>query len=190
MPLPRRLDAADVRITGWMARHGVRLTRIALGVVFTWFGALKFFPDLSPAADLASRTIERLTFGLVPASVGLPVLAAWELLIGVGLLFGRYLRFVLLLLFLQMAGTLLPPVPVPGGDLPRVPLRAHARGPVHPQERRARRGRDRDRFHGAQWRAAPRNAPEPRRSHPARSALSVIATKIRPGSWRSALKAA
>ena len=108
MPLPRRLDAADVRITGWMARHGVRLTRIALGVVFTWFGALKFFPDLSPAADLASRTIERLTFGLVPASVGLPVLAAWELLIGVGLLFGRYLRFVLLLLFLQMAGTLLP----------------------------------------------------------------------------------
>lgn len=108
MPLPRRLDAADVRITGWMARHGVRLTRIALGVVFTWFGALKFFPDLSPAADLASRTIERLTFGQIPASVGLPVLAAWELLIGVGLLFGRYLRFVLLLLFLQMAGTLLP----------------------------------------------------------------------------------
>jgi len=108
MPLPRRLDAADARITGWMARHGVCLTRIALGVVFTWFGALKFFPDLSPAADLASRTIERLTLGQVPPSVGLPVLAAWELLIGVGLLFGRCLRLVLLLLFLQMTGTLLP----------------------------------------------------------------------------------
>ena len=108
MSLPPRLDAVDVRITGWMARHGVRLTRMALGLVFTWFGALKFVPSASPAADLASRTIERLTFGLVPPAVGLPVLAGWEVLVGVGLLLGRGLRFVLLLLFLQMTGTLLP----------------------------------------------------------------------------------
>jgi uncharacterized membrane protein YkgB len=113
MPLPPRLDAVDVRITGWMARYGVRLTRIALGLVFTWFGALKFVPAASPAADLASRTIERLTFGHVPPSVGLPLLAAWEVAIGLGLLLGRGLRLVLLLLFLQMAGTLLPLVLFP-----------------------------------------------------------------------------
>jgi uncharacterized membrane protein YphA (DoxX/SURF4 family) len=106
--LPFGLDPVDVRITGWMARHGVRLTRVALGVVFAWFGALKLFPELSPAADLASRTIERITFGHVPASVGLPILAVWEVLIGLGLLFGRFLRAVLLLLFVQMAGALLP----------------------------------------------------------------------------------
>jgi uncharacterized membrane protein YkgB len=36
------------------------LLRISLGVVCLWFGALKFFPELSPAQDLATRTIKNL----------------------------------------------------------------------------------------------------------------------------------
>jgi uncharacterized membrane protein YkgB len=40
-----------------MARTGVVLLRINLGIVFLWFGALKFFPDLSPAQDLAPRAM-------------------------------------------------------------------------------------------------------------------------------------
>jgi uncharacterized membrane protein YkgB len=36
-----------------MARHG-RLTRIALGIVFLWFGIVKFVPTWSRAADLAT----------------------------------------------------------------------------------------------------------------------------------------
>jgi hypothetical protein len=59
-----------------MARTGVVLLRINLGIVFLWFGALKFFPDLSPAQDLAPRAIGLLTFGKVPSSLGLHVLAA------------------------------------------------------------------------------------------------------------------
>jgi uncharacterized membrane protein YkgB len=108
MPLPKRLDRLDKKITGWMGRNGIRLTRIALGIVFTWFGALKFLPGASPAEGLAGRTIERLTFGLVPLATGLLLLAAWEVLIGVGLLLGRFLRLTLLLLFLQMSGAMLP----------------------------------------------------------------------------------
>ncbi len=91
-----------------MARRGVTLTRLALGIVFLWFGAIKFVPGWSPAADLAARTIEQLTFGLVPPSAGLPMLAAWESAIGLGLITGRFLRATLLLLFLQMPGTMLP----------------------------------------------------------------------------------
>jgi uncharacterized membrane protein YkgB len=91
-----------------MARHGVTLTRIALGIVFLWFGAIKFVPGWSPASDLAARTIEKLTLGVVNPGLGLPILAAWESLIGVGLLTGRFLRFTLLLLFVQMPGTMLP----------------------------------------------------------------------------------
>jgi len=98
----------DARITRWMARHGVRALRFSLGVVFLWFGVLKFFPGLSPAQDLATRTIERLTFGLVPGTVSVPVLAASETSIGVGLVAGAFTRGVLLLLFLQMIGTLAP----------------------------------------------------------------------------------
>jgi len=113
MTLPTRLEPIDVRLTSWMARHGVVLLRIALGVVFVWFGAIKFVPGWSPAADLAARTIERLSFGLVGPELGLPVLATWETLIGVGLLSGRYLRVTLLLLFVQMPGTMMPLVLFP-----------------------------------------------------------------------------
>jgi hypothetical protein len=42
-----------------MARHGITLLRVSLGVVFfLWFGVLKFFPGLSPAQSLAARTID------------------------------------------------------------------------------------------------------------------------------------
>ena len=111
--LPPSLEPIDIRITTWMATHGVTLTRIALGVVFLWFGAIKFVPGWSPAAELAGRTIERITLGAVPPELGLPVLAAWESLIGIGLLVGRFLRATLLLLFAQMPGTLLPLVLFP-----------------------------------------------------------------------------
>ena len=106
--LPAPLEPIDVRITSWMARHGVTITRVALGVVFLWFGVIKFVPGWSPAADLAVRTIDRLTLGLVKPQIALPALAAWESLIGIGLLSGRYLRATLALLFLQMPGTVLP----------------------------------------------------------------------------------
>jgi uncharacterized membrane protein YphA (DoxX/SURF4 family) len=104
----------DVRLTNWMARYGILVMRIGLGLIFVWFGVLKFFPDLSPAEDLAARTIESLTFGLVPPAVALPVLAAWEVLIGLGLLTGRFMRITLLLLFAQMIGTITPVFLFPG----------------------------------------------------------------------------
>ena len=113
MTLPAPLEPVDIRLTGWMARHGITLTRVALGVVFLWFGAIKFVPGWSPAADLAARTIERITFGVVPPEIGLPLLAAWESLIGIWLLLGRFLRLTLLLLFVQMPGTMLPLVLFP-----------------------------------------------------------------------------
>jgi uncharacterized membrane protein YphA (DoxX/SURF4 family) len=105
---PAWFDRLDRRIATFMADHGLFILRIALGVVFLWFGVLKFFPGLSPAQDLAARTIEVLSFGLIPPSVSVPVLAAWEVAIGVGLLAGRWMRVVLLLLFAQMLGTLTP----------------------------------------------------------------------------------
>lgn len=108
MTLRQQFDRVDRRITAWMAHYGITLTRLALGFIFAWFGALKFFPGASPAGELASRTIERLSFGLIPPDTGLILLAVWEVLIGLGLLLGRFLRVTLLLLFVQMTGTLLP----------------------------------------------------------------------------------
>ena len=101
-------DRIDVNVTNWMARFGIVLLRVSLGIVFFWFGIIKFFPGLSPAQDLATRTIDLLTFGLIPAQVSIPMLAAWECLIGIGLIFGLFMRATLFLLFLQMLGTITP----------------------------------------------------------------------------------
>lgn len=114
-------DRVDKRITTWMARYGLLLLRISLGIVFFWFGFLKFFPGLSPAQDLATRTIETLSFGLIGPEVSIYILAVWECLIGLGLLIGRYMRVTLLLLFLQMIGTVSPVFLFPSEVFTRIP---------------------------------------------------------------------
>lgn len=112
----------DVKVTRWMARYGVLALRISLGVVFFWFGVLKFFPGLSPAQDLAARTISMLTFGLMPPAISVPILAAWECLIGLGLMTGLFMRATLLLLVAQMAGTITPLFFFPAETFTRFPI--------------------------------------------------------------------
>ncbi|MGQ9903302.1 MAG: DoxX family membrane protein [Anaerolineae bacterium] len=104
----RRADRIDARITHWMARYSVIILRVALGLVFLWFGALKFIPGLSPAQGLAGQTIELLTFGLISPPVSVLILAAWECAIGIGLITGLFIRVTIFLLLTQMAGTLTP----------------------------------------------------------------------------------
>jgi uncharacterized membrane protein YphA (DoxX/SURF4 family) len=116
-----RFDVLDSRITRWMARFGVPLLRASLGVVFLWFGVLKFFPGLSPAQSLAARTVERLSFGTIGPELSVPALALWECLIGLGLLTGVFMRATLLLLAVQMLGTLTPLALFPGEVFTRIP---------------------------------------------------------------------
>jgi uncharacterized membrane protein YkgB len=120
--LTARIDRIDARIADWMARNSVSLLRVSLGIVFIWFGALKFFPSMSPAQDLATRTIEVLSLGLVGPSLSLPILAAWECLIGLGLLWRRTTRAALLLMAAQMLGTLTPLFLFPAEAFTRAPL--------------------------------------------------------------------
>ncbi len=102
------LKETEVRIIRWMAANGIGLLRISMGIIFLWFGALKFFEGMSPAENLAIRTIEVITFHLISSKTILYTLAVWEVIIGVGLLLNIYLRITLVLLFLQMLGTFTP----------------------------------------------------------------------------------
>jgi len=111
----------DIRLANWMARYGVLLLRISLGLVFFWFGLLKFFPGLSPAQDLAIRTIQILTFGLISPNLAIILLAIWECLIGIGLIFNLFMRATLLLLWLQMLGTITPIFFFPHEVFTRIP---------------------------------------------------------------------
>lgn len=89
------------------------ILRVNLGLVFLWFGLLKFFPGLSPAQGLAGNTIEVLSLGMIRADVAVFGLAVWEEAIGLGLVTGLCLRPTLMLFFLQMLGTFTPLVLFP-----------------------------------------------------------------------------
>ena len=104
----QRVIRTDQKIRAWMKQFGILLLRISLGVIFLWFWFLKFFPVMSPAEEMARQTFEILTFGLIPQNLAIKVLASWECAIGLGLLIGKYLRVVLLLLALQMVGAMSP----------------------------------------------------------------------------------
>ncbi|MDX1467873.1 MAG: DoxX family membrane protein [Acidimicrobiia bacterium] len=108
MTTVERFDRIDRTITRWMATHGVKLLRWSIGLVFIWFGALKLVPGLSPADQIATETTMKLTFGLLSEDAARLGLAILELLIGIGLVTGKLLRIVLLMLFVQMAGTVTP----------------------------------------------------------------------------------
>lgn len=107
------LSFLDPLITRWMARNGIRFLRYSIAFIFIWFGALKFFPGLSPAEELATGAISVLSCGLISAPVALPLLAAFEVLIGLLILAGRWLRLTILLLLVQMIGTMSPIVLFP-----------------------------------------------------------------------------
>jgi uncharacterized membrane protein YkgB len=102
-------DRIDLAIALFMQRHGMRLLRLSLAVVYIWFGILKPF-HLSPATALVIKTT---TWIPIPPRIFVPLLGWWEVAIGIGLLHRKLLRGALALLFLQMPGTALPLVLLP-----------------------------------------------------------------------------
>ena len=91
-----------------VSKISLTLLRISIGVIYLWFGALKFFHGYSPAEDLAINTINKLTFGLFPQPVNIIVLATWECVLGFLLIAGIFLRAALLGLFVHMLCTFTP----------------------------------------------------------------------------------
>ena len=110
--LQSKFDRIDIAITKWMAEYSLIILRIGLGLIFIWFGALKFFPGLSPAEELVRNTIY-----FFDPDFFMPILAACEVAIGIGFLVGlftnKFQRLTILLLFLQMFGAALPLVLLP-----------------------------------------------------------------------------
>lgn len=97
-----RFHEVDYFIASRMRRYGVPLLRISIGIVFIWFGLLKPL-GISPAAELVRRTVYWFS-----ADWFIPFLGWWEVAIGLGLLYRPLIRIAILLLFLQMGGTVLP----------------------------------------------------------------------------------
>jgi len=87
--------------------------RLSIGLVYLWFGLVKFFPGQSPAEHLVTETFRIASFGVIPADISRPLVATWELLIGIGFLTGLCMRTTLVLLALQLLGAMAPLVLLP-----------------------------------------------------------------------------
>lgn len=96
------------RVYEYFAEFALVALRIAVGAVFLWFGFLKLLPLSIPIDTLAESILLSMTRHHVAPVTLLHILGVWECCIGLGLLFGRFLRVATGLLFLQMPGTLLP----------------------------------------------------------------------------------
>jgi len=95
------LDRLDELVIRLLSRYGIPFLRVSLGLTFVWFGALKVF-DVSPVSELVAGTVY-----WAPPALFVPFLGMWEILVGLGLLSGRFLRVTLLFFLMQMAGTFL-----------------------------------------------------------------------------------
>lgn len=97
-----------------LQRWSIPALRIALGGVFVVFGALKFFPGVSPVEELVSLTWEKLTFGLVSGQAALIATALIEVAAGALLIAGgSFARIGLAVLALAFVGILSPVVLLP-----------------------------------------------------------------------------
>ncbi len=100
--LLRRLDEWVLQV---VASHSIRLIRISMATVFVWFGLLKVI-GFSPVADIVAQTTHWMPF---PSDLFFLSLGVWEVVLGLGLLFGKgaVLRVTVLIFLLHLSGTLL-----------------------------------------------------------------------------------
>jgi uncharacterized membrane protein YkgB len=91
----------DGSIVAALRRWSIPALRLALGLIFLWFGALKVL-GVSPITPLLKQTY---TFMSNPAFTIL--LGVWEIMIGIGLMFRVAVRHTLFLLCLHLTGTFL-----------------------------------------------------------------------------------
>ena len=89
------------------------ITRVFLGIIFIWYGILKFFSGVSPAEGLAMATIDKLFFSLIPPTVSIVLLAIWEVVIGLGFLFGKYLKYISIIYLIHISLTFTPLILLP-----------------------------------------------------------------------------
>lgn len=101
------IDRADIRISEGMDKYCQPLMRYSIAFIFIWFGVLKPL-GMSPEEELIKRTVYWISPHLF-----LPILGWWEVAVGLCLLYRPLIRIALLLLLLQLPGTMLPLILLP-----------------------------------------------------------------------------
>jgi len=115
-------------VGSFLARNQFRLLRYSIGILFIWFGMLKFFPGVSPAEDLATDTISILSFDLLKKTISIKLLATLEVGLGVLLMFTKEYRITFWLLLFHMACTIMPLFILPEVTFKSIPFQLTIEG--------------------------------------------------------------
>ena len=99
-----------------------RLLSISIGLVYLWFGGLKFFPHFSPAETLATNTIDALTFGIISENISIVLLAIWETVIGLLLILNILKKQAIVFALIHMAFTFTPLFLLPDQSFTGLPM--------------------------------------------------------------------
>jgi putative oxidoreductase len=83
-------------------KYAISTLRLALALIYIWFGSLKIF-GVSPIEGLVAKVTP-----ILPKDVSVPLIGVMEVAIGLGLLFRVALRRTLILFGFQIASTFLP----------------------------------------------------------------------------------
>ena len=104
----QHLKSFDQRLVNHLELNSFTYLRGSIGIVYILFGLLKFFPNYSPAEELATITIELITFNLFSGDFALISLAIIECSIGLGLLLNIQLRLFIWVALWHMLCTFFP----------------------------------------------------------------------------------
>lgn len=96
-----RVEAGFTELVKAANRLCLPLLRMSLAVVFVWFGALKL-TWTTPVTDLVAKTVP-----ILPTAFFVTALGAFEVLIGLALLLGRWTRTAAVLMIMHLGGTFL-----------------------------------------------------------------------------------
>jgi uncharacterized membrane protein YkgB len=100
-PAHELISNLDEFLVAVLHRWSIPALRVALGLVFMWFGALKTL-GVSPVEKLIHQS-----YTFLPLHQFVLILGGWEILVGMGLILKRGLRCTLILMWVHLAGTLL-----------------------------------------------------------------------------------
>jgi uncharacterized membrane protein YphA (DoxX/SURF4 family) len=103
-----QINTIEARLLKWADVNSHAFLRWSIGMIYILYGGLKFFPNHSPAEQLAVDTIEKLSFGLFSGTPAQITLAIMETVLGLCLVSGWRLRWTVYAAIAHMMGTFLP----------------------------------------------------------------------------------
>ena len=106
-----QIKTIDLKVIAWLRRWFLPFARLAVFIVYFYFGVLKLMGD-SPASPLA-QALTAKTIGLQHFDLAFKLLAVYECLVGVLFLIPKATRVVIPLLFIHLLIVCSPLVLVP-----------------------------------------------------------------------------